>query len=202
MIEAAREFVESGKPPRRSVLFIANTGEENGLLGADYFAAHPTVPISRSSAWSISTCRCCSTISPTSSLSAPTIRRLPGRSPRRRSRWGSAVSPDPMPEEIDLRPLRPLSVREARRAGDLPVDRLCQWRASSIGTSGCRTIYHSLKDDLSQPINWKAGRALRPAQLSDLARAGRRRPAAAVVRRAIISATPSRRGSRGRSADP
>ena len=45
MLEAARAFVESGKPPRRSVLFIAHTGEEKGLLGADYFAAHPTVPI-------------------------------------------------------------------------------------------------------------------------------------------------------------
>ncbi len=44
MMEAAREFVASGKPPRRSVLFIANTGEEKGLRGADYFAAHPTVP--------------------------------------------------------------------------------------------------------------------------------------------------------------
>jgi Zn-dependent M28 family amino/carboxypeptidase len=44
MLEAAREFVSSGKPPRRSVLFIANTGEEKGLRGADYFAAHPTVP--------------------------------------------------------------------------------------------------------------------------------------------------------------
>jgi hypothetical protein len=46
MLEAAREFVASGKPPRRSVLFIANTGEEKGLRGADYFAAHPTVPSS------------------------------------------------------------------------------------------------------------------------------------------------------------
>lgn len=45
MLEAARAFVASGKPPRRSVLFIAHTGEEKGLLGADYFAAHPTVPI-------------------------------------------------------------------------------------------------------------------------------------------------------------
>ena len=45
MLEAARAFAQSGKPPRRSVLFIAHTGEEKGLLGADYFAAHPTVPI-------------------------------------------------------------------------------------------------------------------------------------------------------------
>ena len=44
MLEAAREFVSSKKPPRRSVLFIANTAEEVGLRGADYFAANPSVP--------------------------------------------------------------------------------------------------------------------------------------------------------------
>jgi len=44
MLEAARAFVSSGKPTRRSVLFIANTAEEVGLRGADYFAANPTVP--------------------------------------------------------------------------------------------------------------------------------------------------------------
>lgn len=43
-IEAAREFAESGKAPRRSVMFVAVTGEEYGLLGAGYLAAHPTVP--------------------------------------------------------------------------------------------------------------------------------------------------------------
>lgn len=44
MLEAARHFAQSGKRPRRSVMFIANTGEEQGLLGADYLSAHPTMP--------------------------------------------------------------------------------------------------------------------------------------------------------------
>ena len=47
LLEAARSFARTGQPPRRSVLFIANTGEEEGLLGADYFAANPTVPRDR-----------------------------------------------------------------------------------------------------------------------------------------------------------
>jgi Zn-dependent M28 family amino/carboxypeptidase len=47
MLEAAREFTQSGQRPRRSVLFIAHTAEELGLLGADYWAAHPTVPIAQ-----------------------------------------------------------------------------------------------------------------------------------------------------------
>ena len=44
LIEAARLFTASGVKPKRSVLFVAVTGEEKGLLGADYFATNPTVP--------------------------------------------------------------------------------------------------------------------------------------------------------------
>jgi len=36
MLEAARQFAAQPVRPKRSVLFIANTGEERGLLGADY----------------------------------------------------------------------------------------------------------------------------------------------------------------------
>jgi hypothetical protein len=44
LIEAARAFAAMPERPRRSVLFIALTGEERGLLGSDYFAHYPTVP--------------------------------------------------------------------------------------------------------------------------------------------------------------
>jgi hypothetical protein len=44
MIEAARAIAALPEPPRRSMLFIAVTGEERGLLGSDYFAHYPTVP--------------------------------------------------------------------------------------------------------------------------------------------------------------
>lgn len=47
LIEEARRFKASAKPPRRSILFLAVTAEEKGLVGADYFARHPTVPINR-----------------------------------------------------------------------------------------------------------------------------------------------------------
>lgn len=43
LIEEAKRFKASGKPPRRSVLFLAVTAEEKGLVGADYFAHNPTV---------------------------------------------------------------------------------------------------------------------------------------------------------------
>jgi len=44
LIEEARRFTASGKPPRRTVMFLAVTGEEKGLIGSSYFVDHPTVP--------------------------------------------------------------------------------------------------------------------------------------------------------------
>lgn len=42
MLEAANELL-AGPAPRRSMLFVAVTAEERGLLGAEYFATRPTV---------------------------------------------------------------------------------------------------------------------------------------------------------------
>src|SRR5215472_9172118 len=44
LIEMARAFAGLTKPPARSILFLATTAEEKGLLGAHYFAHFPTVP--------------------------------------------------------------------------------------------------------------------------------------------------------------
>jgi Zn-dependent M28 family amino/carboxypeptidase len=43
LIEVARAMKEAGAKPKRSILFLAVTGEEKGLLGSRYFAEHPTV---------------------------------------------------------------------------------------------------------------------------------------------------------------
>ncbi|MGH8499140.1 MAG: M28 family metallopeptidase, partial [Methylococcales bacterium] len=44
MLEAARNASVLSTKPKRSMIFIGLTGEEKGLLGADYFAKNPTVP--------------------------------------------------------------------------------------------------------------------------------------------------------------
>ena len=44
VLEIARAFSRMNPAPRRSILFVAVTGEEEGLLGSDYFAHYPTVP--------------------------------------------------------------------------------------------------------------------------------------------------------------
>jgi Zn-dependent M28 family amino/carboxypeptidase len=43
VIEIARAMRDSGLKPKRSILFLAVTAEEKGLLGSEYFAWHPTV---------------------------------------------------------------------------------------------------------------------------------------------------------------
>ena len=47
LIETARAFMISGQAPRRTLMLLAVTGEELGLVGADYFAVKPTVPLAQ-----------------------------------------------------------------------------------------------------------------------------------------------------------
>ena len=47
MLEIARALRALPQPPRRSVMFVAVTAEERGLLGSEYFTLHPPVPIDR-----------------------------------------------------------------------------------------------------------------------------------------------------------
>jgi Zn-dependent M28 family amino/carboxypeptidase len=42
LLEVARALQQSGQRPKRSILFVAVGGEEKGLLGSRFFAAHPT----------------------------------------------------------------------------------------------------------------------------------------------------------------
>lgn len=43
MLAVARAFAALPRPPRRSILFLAVAAEEQGLLGSEYYATHPTV---------------------------------------------------------------------------------------------------------------------------------------------------------------
>jgi Zn-dependent M28 family amino/carboxypeptidase len=46
LLELAEAFSALAKPPERSVLFLALTAEEQGLLGSRHYTAHPTWPLS------------------------------------------------------------------------------------------------------------------------------------------------------------
>jgi Zn-dependent M28 family amino/carboxypeptidase len=47
LIEMARAFRALPAKPHRSILFVSVTAEEKGLLGSEYFAHHPTVPLAK-----------------------------------------------------------------------------------------------------------------------------------------------------------
>ncbi len=44
LLELARAYAQSPQRPRRSILFAAVTGEEQGLLGSEYLGKHPPIP--------------------------------------------------------------------------------------------------------------------------------------------------------------
>ncbi|ALW85255.1 hypothetical protein AUC43_09190 [Hymenobacter sedentarius] len=48
VLEMAQAFAQAkkdGHGPRRSILFLANTGEEEGQLGSQYYTSHPVFPL-------------------------------------------------------------------------------------------------------------------------------------------------------------
>ncbi|HMH22448.1 MAG TPA: M28 family peptidase [Puia sp.] len=53
VLEMAQAFAKAkaaGKGPRRSILFLANSGEEKGLWGSEYYSEHPTYPLEKTTA--------------------------------------------------------------------------------------------------------------------------------------------------------
>jgi Zn-dependent M28 family amino/carboxypeptidase len=156
MIEAAREFVESGKRPRRSILFIANTGEEKGLLGADYFAWHPTVPIKRIVA-AVDLDMPLLTYDFTDVVAFGAANSTVARTVAQAARgMGIAVSADPMPEQSIF--VRSDHYQFVRRG----VPAILLFTGYANGGKArwdhfFAQVYHRPNDDISQPINWKAG---------------------------------------------
>lgn len=50
LMELARAFAGLKTKPKRSILFLSDTGEEQGLLGSAYYAEHPLYPLSHTAA--------------------------------------------------------------------------------------------------------------------------------------------------------
>jgi Zn-dependent M28 family amino/carboxypeptidase len=47
LLEIAEAFTKLATPPKRSILFLAVTAEEKGLLGAKYYATNPLYPLNK-----------------------------------------------------------------------------------------------------------------------------------------------------------
>jgi Zn-dependent M28 family amino/carboxypeptidase len=50
LLEIARAYKQLRTPPRRSILFLAVTAEEQGLLGSQYYGEHPLYSLARTAA--------------------------------------------------------------------------------------------------------------------------------------------------------
>lgn len=47
LLSIAKAFTKAKVKPGRSIMFLAVTGEEQGLLGSEYYAAHPLFPLNK-----------------------------------------------------------------------------------------------------------------------------------------------------------
>jgi len=156
LIEAARAFTTDSQRPRRSILFVANTGEEKGLLGATYFANYPTVPIER--------------VTAAIDLDMPMLlydftdvvaygaghSSLESVFEKTAAAMGVKLSPDPMPEQaIFVR-----SDHYAMVKVGVPAVMLATGMANGGGAAWAKYLannYHKPSDDVSQAIVWSAG---------------------------------------------
>jgi hypothetical protein len=161
LMEVARAFSELEPKPARSLLFLAVTGEEKGLLGSDYFAHHPTVPMESIVAnVNIDMVTMLHPLHDVVAFGAEhsTLARPLERAARHS---GIEIAPDPVPEEVIFvrsdqysfvrQGVPALYVVPGNDSGDPGVDGLAlkeAWRSK---------IYHSPQDDLSQDIAWEMG---------------------------------------------
>ena len=160
LIESARMLAAQQKKPKRSILFIALTGEEKGLLGADYFARNPTVPKGSIVAnvnldMPVLTYDFADVIAfgaEHSSLGDVVARAI--------KKLGIALTPDPSPEELTfVRADHYMFVREG-------IPALSVWtgiksfnkneNAAKLVEEYLQKTYHRVNDDLTLPFNWEA----------------------------------------------
>ncbi|MBU6165714.1 MAG: M28 family peptidase [Alphaproteobacteria bacterium] len=158
LLEAATALVKN--PPRRSVLFLATTAEESGLLGADYFSRFPTVDVKRIVAdvnidMPILTCDFGDVVAFGGERS--TIGAVVAQAARA-ERLG--LSPDPQPEEaVFTRSDHYPFVRKGVPSVFLKTG----WTDTSGGQS-CKEAerkfrlnnYHEVSDQLDLPFDWAA----------------------------------------------
>jgi Zn-dependent M28 family amino/carboxypeptidase len=158
MLETARAIAAA--PPKRSVLFIALTAEESGLLGSDFFVNNPTVPIDA--------------IVANINLDMPLFlypladlvafgsqhSSLQSDAESAAADEGFVFSPDPMPEEL-------LFVRSDQysfvRFGIPAVFLVPGFNSTNADMDGgaltrdhIKNHYHEPSDDMTRPVDWES----------------------------------------------
>lgn len=161
LLEIARAYSQMKPRPRRSILFLSVTGEEEGLLGSDYFAHNPTVP--RSSLVADINMDGAALLWPIEDVIARGGEHstLGAAVHQAAARLNIDVSPDPHPEQV-------LFIRSDQysfvRQGIPSVFPHAGIKSSNpkvkpdeIQTTWLETTYHKPKDDMSQPFDFASG---------------------------------------------
>jgi len=161
LLEIARAFTELKLSPRRSVLFVSVTGEEEGLLGSDYFAQHPTVPkdalvanINMDGAALLWPIQDVIAYGAEHSSLGTTVNQAA-------SLLGLEVSPDPRPEQVffirsdqysfvkqGIPSVFVMSGLKSNAPAIKPPEIIANWRKS---------VYHKPQDDMTQPFDFRSG---------------------------------------------
>jgi hypothetical protein len=162
LLEIARAYASLPRPPRRSVLFVFVTGEEMGLLGSDYFAHAPIVPLSKIVAnvnidgapgmlFSMKDAVAMGAEhSSINNVAESAAREL-----------GYALIPDPMPEENDfirsdqysfvLQGVPAVVMSDGITSTDPKINGL------AIEKKWLSTRYHTPLDNMDQPLDYESG---------------------------------------------
>jgi hypothetical protein len=158
LLEMARALHASGSRPRRSIVFAALAAEEKGLIGSDYLAAHPPLPI----AGMVANVNIDMplTLTPTTDLIAygeahsslgPLARTAAAAA-------GYRLSADPAPEAVALirsdqfsfiqRGVPSIMLASGHKARDKNVD------AGALHLDFMENRYHQPSDDLTLPVDY------------------------------------------------
>jgi hypothetical protein len=158
MLEAARLMAGSRVRPKRSVLFVAVTGEESGLLGSQRFAQNPTVP--KSSLVANINMDMPVLLYPAGGFVAfgaehSTLGEVARRAVEAE---GLVLVPDPSPEQVFFvrsdqysfvrEGIPALYIDDARVSSDPSID------AEAVFREHLLKHYHMPSDDMTLPVHW------------------------------------------------
>ena len=160
LLVLAKAFKSLPHPPARSILFLATTAEEKGLLGADYFAEFPTVPRKSLVAdLNMDGASLFYTFDEVVALGGPSS-SLNAVIERDASLMGLKLIPDPQPEQLGFvrndeysfvrRGIPSVSLGEGFQAKDPNVD------GKKLSDDYVRLHYHAPSDDMSQHFDFEA----------------------------------------------
>lgn len=161
LLEIARSVAASSLRPRRSLLFLAVTAEEHGLLGSEYFARYPTVDLGRIVA-NVNMDGGAVLYPPADVVALGAEHSsLAGVAERAALSLDLRISPDPWPEQnffirsdqysFVRRGIPALFYFPGPSSSDPSLD------GGEVLATWLATRYHTPEDDFEQPLDWEAG---------------------------------------------